>query len=119
MIHNAQDELVASALYFVSNTHLYGRYWGALSDYDGLHFEACYYQGIEYAIANQLNVFDAGAQGEHKVARGFYPVQTYSSHVIEHPAFGDAIAHFCEQEQAHIKLYMEQMTQQLPYKTSN
>lgn len=119
IINNAQDELVASALYFVSNTHLYGRYWGALSDYDGLHFEACYYQGIEYAIANQLNVFDAGAQGEHKVARGFYPVQTYSSHVIDHPALGDAIAHFCQQEQTHIKLYMEQMMQQLPYKTSN
>ncbi|MCL1113035.1 GNAT family N-acetyltransferase [Shewanella basaltis] len=118
LVENSQNQLVASALYFISDSHLYGRYWGALTEYDGLHFEACYYQGIEYAIANQLSVFDAGAQGEHKVARGFYPVLTYSSHIIQHQGFGDAIADFCEQEQHHIGLYMQQMTAQLPYKTT-
>lgn len=119
LIEDSDNQLVASALYFVSDSHLYGRYWGALNEFDGLHFEACYYQGIEYAIANQLSVFDAGAQGEHKVARGFYPVATYSSHIIKHQGFSDAIADFCQQEQQHIKLYMQQMTEQLPYKVSD
>ncbi|MGX9461464.1 GNAT family N-acetyltransferase [Shewanella sp. A14] len=119
IVKNNNSELVASALYFVSDSHLYGRYWGALSEYDGLHFEACYYQGIDYAIANQLNVFDAGAQGEHKVARGFYPVQTHSSHIMSHQGFSDAIEDFCKQELSHIQQYMQQMTLQLPYKAKS
>lgn len=116
MIENVDGQTVASALYFVSDTHLFGRYWGALTECDGVHFEACYYQGIEYAIANQLAVFDAGAQGEHKVARGFSPVKTTSSHFVTHKGFNEAIGHFCQQEQAHIDIYMQQMSEQLPYK---
>jgi predicted N-acyltransferase len=119
MIENIEGQLVASALYFVSGTHLFGRYWGALTECDGVHFEACYYQGIEYAIANKLAVFDAGAQGEHKVARGFFPVKTTSSHFIAHEGFNEAIGHFCEQEQSHIDIYMQQMCEQLPYKTND
>ncbi|AZG72979.1 GNAT family N-acetyltransferase [Shewanella livingstonensis] len=117
IIEDTVGELVASALYLVSDTHLFGRYWGALTECDGLHFEACYYQGIEFAIANQLSVFDAGAQGEHKVMRGFLPVKTYSNHFIAHEGFNSAISHFCQQEQAHIDIYMQQMCQQLPYKS--
>lgn len=116
IIEDVDGNLVASALYFVSDTHLFGRYWGALTECDGLHFEACYYQGIEFAIANQLMVFDAGAQGEHKVMRGFRPVKTFSSHFIAHEGFNDAIGHFCQQERAHIDIYMQQMCEQLPYK---
>jgi predicted N-acyltransferase len=117
LIENSDAQLVASALYFVSDTHLYGRYWGALTECDYVHFEACYYQGIEYAIANQLLVFDAGAQGEHKVARGFRPVKTTSSHFVAHEGFNDAIGAFCQQEQAHIDIYRQQMCEQLPYKS--
>ncbi|NKF51629.1 N-acetyltransferase [Shewanella sp. WXL01] len=109
---------VAMALYFTSATHLYGRYWGALVEVDGLHFEACYYQGIEYAIKNQLAVFEAGAQGEHKVARGFVPVATHSLHHVAHSGFANAIEDYCLQEAGHMKVYMAELAKQLPFKTN-
>ncbi len=111
-----QQQLIAAALFFESETHLYGRYWGALKEIEGLHFEACYYQGIEYAIAQQLAVFDAGAQGEHKVLRGFTPVPTHSVHFVDHPQFQAAIDNYCAQEQRDMQLYMQQLSQVLPYK---
>ncbi|MCL1068762.1 GNAT family N-acetyltransferase [Shewanella olleyana] len=117
LVTNEQGNLIASALYFISSTHLYGRYWGCLQEVDGLHFETCYYQGIEYAINNGLKIFDAGAQGEHKVARGFEPVETYSNHEVAHPQFRRAIHDYCQQEQKHIKQYMQQISEKLPYKT--
>ncbi|MRX26619.1 GNAT family N-acetyltransferase [Kangiella sp. HZ709] len=76
------DTVLAGALFFYSNSHLYGRYWGAFEDSSGLHFETCYYQGIEFAIENKLRVFEPGAQGEHKLARGFEPILTKSYHHI-------------------------------------
>lgn len=82
---------LAGAFFIQSDTHLYGRYWGSLVDEEFLHFETCYYQGIEYAIANQLEVFEPGAQGEHKLSRGFDPVLTYSYHFIVEPSFREAI----------------------------
>ncbi|WP_144208783.1 GNAT family N-acetyltransferase [Shewanella donghaensis] len=115
---NGNANLVAAALYFVSDTHLYGRYWGCLQEFDGLHFETCYYQGIEYAIKQGLSVFDAGAQGEHKVARGFIPIETYSNHNIAHSEFNKAISHFCQQEQQHIRQYMQQLHDSSPYKAN-
>ncbi|PMG46530.1 GNAT family N-acetyltransferase [Shewanella sp. 10N.286.52.B9] len=111
-----QAQLIASALYFATDTHLYGRYWGCLQFIDGLHFETCYYQGIEYAIANGFMVFDAGAQGEHKVARGFVPIETYSNHNLTHQGFSNAIEDYCLQEQRHIKQYMQQLAESSPYK---
>jgi predicted N-acyltransferase len=108
--------MIASALFFCSDTHLYGRYWGALEPVEGLHFEVCYYQGIEYCIKHGLQTFDAGAQGEHKVSRGFEPIEIYSNHEISHPAFRDAIEHFTHQERAQIACYMEEMTKILPFK---
>lgn len=111
-----QGQCVASALYFVSSTHLYGRYWGALVDIPGLHFEACYYQGIEYAIEQGLTCFDAGAQGEHKVARGFEPVAMHSFHEIKHSQFRVAIKDYCQQERRNMQIYMTQMAKSLPYK---
>lgn len=116
LVQDTQGQVVASALYFKSTTHLYGRYWGSLVDIDGLHFEACYYQGIEYCITEKLQVFDAGAQGEHKVARGFEPIATYSTHEITHSEFRSAIESFTLQEADNIKSYMQQLTSKLPYR---
>lgn len=113
---NTDAELIAAALFFVSDTHLYGRYWGALKEIDGLHFETCYYQGIDYAINQNLQVFDAGAQGEHKVLRGFEPVAMHSVHYIEHQAFSTAIEDFCGQERHNMAQYMSQLDELLPYR---
>jgi predicted N-acyltransferase len=111
-------EAVAGALYFRSDDTLFGRYWGAEHEFDCLHFEACYYQGIEYCIANGLQRFDPGAQGEHKIQRGFRPVKTYSNHWIADPRFSAAINAFTREEQAHIDHYMERAAHLLPFKTS-
>jgi predicted N-acyltransferase len=90
---------------------LYGRYWGCLDEYHSLHFEACYYQGLEYCIEHNLKRFDSGAQGEHKIWRGFLPTKTQSAHWIAHSGFNDAIKAFLQQESAameeHGKLLME------------
>lgn len=94
------NETVAGALYLRSRDTLYGRYWGCQDDYDSLHFEACYYQGIEYCIEQGLTRFDPGAQGEHKVRRGFEPTETWSCHWIQEAAFRPAIADFLEREHA-------------------
>ncbi len=109
-------QTVAAALCFKDSACLYGRYWGCNNDYDSLHFEACYYQGIEYAIHHQLKRFDPGAQGEHKIQRGFTPIQTYSAHWIDHPEFSDAIRRFIERETSEVKRYIEDAKQLLPFK---
>ncbi len=114
---SAQEiEPIAAALYFVGNDCLYGRYWGTLEEIEGLHFETCYYQGIEYAIVQGLKKFDAGAQGEHKVLRGFEPIPTYSVHEILHGDFRRAIADFIEQEAQAVKIYMSELEAILPFK---
>ncbi|NQZ59105.1 MAG: N-acetyltransferase, partial [Lentisphaeraceae bacterium] len=82
--------ILAGALCFRSNNKLYGRYWGAREDIQYLHFELCYYQAIEYAIKHELD-YEAGAQGEHKIPRGFSPTKIYSAHSINHPVFKNAI----------------------------
>ncbi len=112
-------EVVASALYFKDSTHLYGRYWGALEDIPGLHFELCYYQGIEYCIANRLQVFNAGAQGEHKLTRGFEPVAVHSSHWIARAEFRGAVAGFCQQEGEMTQRYLDRAKGQLPFKNDS
>jgi len=112
------DEAVAGALFFRSRDTLYGRYWGCEREYDCLHFEACYYRGIEYCIAHGLRRFDPGAQGEHKIQRGFRPVKTFSAHWIADPRLSAAIADFTEQERAHIEQYLEQTRALLPFKST-
>lgn len=107
---------VACALFFSGDNTLYGRYWGCIREYDCLHFELCYYQGIEYAIRQGLHKFDAGAQGEHKILRGFEPVETLSLHWIRHPEFRAAIARFVRQEQADINAYIAHARTALPYR---
>jgi predicted N-acyltransferase len=108
---------LAYSLFFVDDQTLYGRYWGCLEEVDFLHFETCYYQGIDYCIANGIPHFDAGAQGEHKLARGFVPQFTHSYHYLAEPGFNDAIKNFCEAEAQHIEHYMQWAETALPYKS--
>lgn len=98
---------------------LYGRYWGCLDDFDNLHFETCYYTGLEYCIKHNIQRFDPGAQGEHKIKRGFRPITTYSSHYIADSQFRVAIEDFLEREAAAINEYKVQLTEQLPFKQEN
>lgn len=111
------DVIVATALYFVDNNTLYGRYWGSNDQFDLLHFEACYYQGIEYCIRHQLRKFNPGTQGEHKIPRGFVPIKTHSYHSVFLPPFADAIRRFCADEKQYNRQYMSECNTRLPFKT--
>jgi len=118
LAHNG-TEYVAGTLNLIGQDTLFGRYWGCNQHIPNLHFELCYYQGIEYAITQGLQRFDAGAQGEHKLVRGFEPVETHSLHWIRHPSFSSAIADFLERETLEIKRYVERAKTGLPYKLGN
>ncbi|MEQ9464239.1 MAG: GNAT family N-acetyltransferase [Haliea sp.] len=107
---------VAAALYFRSATTLFGRYWGCIEEFDCLHFEACYYQGIEYCIREGLQRFDPGAQGEHKIQRGFRPVHTFSNHWIADPQLAAAVADFTRRERPHIEAYRQDAANLLPFR---
>ncbi|MEN8180771.1 MAG: GNAT family N-acetyltransferase [Pseudomonadota bacterium] len=107
---------IAGSLMYHSNTTLYGRHWGSTHQVDSLHFEACYYQGIEYCIERGLEIFEPGAQGEHKIARGFWPTLTRSSHWLCDPRFRKPIASYVQHEQTAIKEYMQELEAKLPYK---
>jgi len=111
------DKLVGAALCFQDNTTLYGRYWGCETEYPFLHFEACYYQGIEYCIQQKLQRFDPGAQGEHKIPRGFEPIKTFSNHVILHTDFKHAIDHFINEESTQIDAHIQHLQKSLPFKS--
>jgi predicted N-acyltransferase len=110
------QQAVAGALYFRSSDTLYGRYWGCEREFDCLHFEACYYRGIEYCIEHKLARFDPGAQGEHKIQRGFQPVKTYSNHWIGDPQLSAAVGDFTRREERHTEVYMGQAASLLPFK---
>ena len=107
---------IASALLFYDRNTLYGRYWGCLHEVDGLHFECCYYQGIEFCIEHQIACFNPGTQGEHKISRGFEPIYCYSNHWIADPAFRQAIDQFIQQENAHLADYKQETESLLPFK---
>ena len=96
----------------------YGRYWGALARVDCLHFEACYYQPIDWCIANGFARFEGGAQGEHKMARALMPVQTHSAHWLAHPQFANAVERFLEREGAGINNYMQHLDARSPFRQS-
>lgn len=113
------NEAVAGALYFRDSTTLYGRYWGCVHEFEYLHFEACYYQGIEYCIRNGLQHFDPGAQGEHKIQRGFAPIKTFSYHWIADAAFRHAIDDFLRREQYSVEQHIEAAAELLPFKQNN
>ena len=110
------DQAVAGALYFRSSDTLYGRYWGCEREYDCLHFEACYYQGIDYCIRQGLARFDPGAQGEHKIQRGFRPVHTFSSHWIADPQLSAAVGDFTRREERHTDAYRDDASTLLPFR---
>jgi predicted N-acyltransferase len=110
------DIMIAGSLFFYNEHGLFGRYWGALEEVSGLHFECCYYQGIEFAIENKIEMFNPGTQGEHKILRGFRPTFCFSNHSMAEPAFDDAVADFVIREQAGIKRYHAQASEVLPYK---
>lgn len=112
----ADGQEIAAALFFKSPDKLFGRYWGSASDHQFLHFETCYYQGQEYCIEHGLKSFDSGAQGEHKIQRGFEPIITYSNHWLANQGFAAAIESFLDEERDHIKSYMLQARTLLPYK---
>lgn len=107
---------IAAALFFKDEQTLYGRYWGAIRDVDSLHFEVCYYQGIEYAIQHNLRWFDPGTQGEHKLIRGFAPVYTHSLHWLSEPTFMAAVSDFVMRERVGVEAYFEESMGCLPYK---
>jgi uncharacterized protein len=107
--------LVAGAVLLRSATTLYGRYWGSLEHVEGLHFEACYYQGIEYCLRHGLARFEPGAQGEHKLARGFLPTATHSFHWIGDPRFRTAIADALARERGALLAYGEDLAEHSPY----
>ncbi|NMP28349.1 N-acetyltransferase [Rahnella sp. SAP-1] len=111
-----QGQPVAMALSLVSGDTFYGRYWGCLAEFDRLHFETCFYQGMDYAIAHGLTRFDAGAQGEHKLIRGFEPVLTDSWHYLRHPGLRSAVANFLEQERAGVRAWASEARDALPYR---
>jgi predicted N-acyltransferase len=113
-----EGNYVAAALSFIGEDCLYGRYWGCYAEFSVLHFEACYYQGIEYCIEQGLQRFDSGAQGEHKIARGFQPITTYSAHWMQDSRFAQAIADFLLREQQAVAQYKLDAASYLPFKQS-
>jgi predicted N-acyltransferase len=109
-------EPVAGALNLVGADALYGRYWGSAADYRFLHFEACYYRAIDFAIANGLARVEAGAQGAHKIQRGYLPVATYSAHWIAEPGFRTAVARFLDAERPAVEAEIEQLAASSPFR---
>jgi predicted N-acyltransferase len=109
-------QAIAASLFFESDDVLYGRYWGSSGHYDALHFEACYYQGIEYCIDTGKQVFEPGTQGEHKISRGFVPTPTWSAHWLKQPEFYSAIGNYLNEERRHIERYMEAVDARSPYR---
>ena len=109
---------IAAALCLVDAGAIYGRYWGALEHVPLLHFECCYYQAIEYAIAHGLKYFEGGAQGEHKLFRGLMPVETISAHWLAHPAFARAVEDYLERETSGIGRYVNELVEHSPFRQS-
>ena len=116
VLAESNGEPVASAICFQDNHSLYGRHWGCDQHFQNLHFEACYYQGLEYCIENGLSRFDPGAQGEHKISRGFLPTPTWSAHWIADPEFNKAIEGFLYHETKEMQRYIEELNSRSPFK---
>ncbi|HEY6239484.1 MAG TPA: GNAT family N-acetyltransferase [Burkholderiales bacterium] len=110
---------IASALNIFSPTTLYGRYWGSVQHLPLLHFEACYYQALEFCIERRIRAFEGGAQGEHKLARGFLPTQTWSAHWLARPEFADAVERFLAQESTGIERYVDELNEHSPFRAGS
>ena len=111
------DLPIAGSFFIYDDKKLYGRYWGSKSFYPGLHFELSYYQGQEFCIENKISIFEGGAQGEHKMARGFEPFNTFSFHRIFDEKFEHAIKDFLKREKNGIDQYTNELNERVPYKT--
>jgi uncharacterized protein len=107
---------IAGAINFIGSDTLFGRHWGAIEHHPFLHFELCYYQAIDYAIAHKLKRVEAGAQGEHKLARGYLPNTTYSAHYIADPALRRAIADYLARERAYVEAAGRELTEATPFR---
>jgi predicted N-acyltransferase len=116
VIATREGLLIASALNYMTEEALYGRSWGTFEFHSGLHFETCYYQAIEFCIAHNLKTFEGGAQGEHKLARGFLPVTTRSAHWLAHPQFAQAVEDYLKQETDAIAEYVDELNERSPFK---
>ena len=120
MVLAERDGRPLACAFFLCDEHaLYGRYWGAAEHVPLLHFECCYYQAIEYAISRKLQIFEGGAQGEHKLFRGLLPVQAQSAHWLAHPRFARAVEHFLERERAGITHYVNELAEHSPFKEAS
>jgi len=117
MIVGSRDGVpISGAINFYNHNTLFGRSWGALEYHPGLHFETCYYQAILFCINNKIALFEGGAQGEHKLARGFLPSTTWSAHWLAHPQFSRAIEDFLQREAGGIEHYMNELNDSSPFK---
>ena len=113
---NRDGHTIAGALNLIGSDTLYGRYWGCQEDHPCLHFEVCYYQAIDFALANGLARVEAGAQGAHKLARGYMPVSTFSAHYIADAGFHRAVEDYLERERQHVAYENEALAQQGPFR---
>ncbi len=111
-----EDQYIAGALNFIGSETLYGRNWGCTENHRFLHFEICYYQAIEFAIENGLKFVEAGAQGSHKMARGYLPRATYSAHWIKDEGFRAAVSNYLEEERSHVQADIQYLSQHIPFK---
>ncbi len=118
-VAHKDNQPIAASLCIFDQERMYGRYWGCTAYVPGMHFEACYYQPIEFCIERKLTAFEGGAQGEHKLARGLLPVRTYSAHRIAHPQFATAIADFLRREARGVRHYMSELNESAPFKLGN
>jgi uncharacterized protein len=116
-VEAADDEgPVAGSLFLFDEKRLYGRYWGSSKELPQLHFELCYYQGMDFCFERNIPLFEAGAQGEHKISRGFRPVKIYSAHRLKHPGFAEAIKNFVSSEKKYVDEVMLELSGRLPFK---
>ncbi len=116
IIAEREGKAIASALNLFSERTLYGRYWGGIAFHSGLHFETCYYQALEFCIARGIQVFEGGAQGEHKLARGFLPVKCHSAHWLKQPQFARAVEDFLRRESGGMEQYVNELGESSPFK---
>ena len=116
MLARRAGRYIAGALNFIGADTLYGRYWGGIEDHPFLHFEVCYYQAIDFAIQHKLARVEAGAQGAHKLARGYLPSETYSAHYIADPALRRAVADYLKRERLAVSREITLLTEDSPYR---
>ncbi len=114
-----QDRAIAAALFFHSGDRLYGRYWGCTEFVDALHFETCYFQGIDYCLEHGIKQFDPGTQGEHKIARACMQPPSFSAHYLADGNFHKAVADYLRREGDGVRIYMESVDGHLPFRAAD